>query len=142
MSKRKRKPKRRKRKRLPHQLNRDDVARVIHEDEHGRVVELSPVMNEIIEEQLEHFREKFGREPGPTDPIFFDPNSDEPRPISEESLMGAMADAAYEAGIDEARIYAIKKTGMIIVAGLNDHMFSQTDKDEWQAAIEEFETMN
>ena len=37
---------------------------------------------EIIEAQLQRFREKFGRDPGPSDPVFFDPDAAEPVPIS------------------------------------------------------------
>ena len=31
---------------------------------------------------IEAFRSKFGREPGPGDPLIFDPDWDEPRPLS------------------------------------------------------------
>lgn len=33
----------------------------------------------LLEEHRQAFREKFGREPGPGDPVFFDPDADEPR---------------------------------------------------------------
>jgi hypothetical protein len=31
---------------------------------------------DMMQQQLQAFREKFGREPGPEDPIFFDPDAD------------------------------------------------------------------
>lgn len=37
-------------------------------------------LHELMERQARRFREKFGRDPGPKDPIFFDPDADEPRP--------------------------------------------------------------
>jgi len=36
----------------------------------------------ILLEQARRFREKFGRDPGPFDPVFFDPSKDEPTPFS------------------------------------------------------------
>ena len=39
--------------------------------------------------------QKFGREPGPDDPVFFDPNADTPQPVDmdfyEKELTEAMA---------------------------------------------------
>ncbi|MFI2747265.1 hypothetical protein ACH5BA_13310 [Kitasatospora sp. NPDC018623] len=39
-------------------------------------------LQDAVQRQLARFREKFGREPGPDDPLFFDPDADEPRPRS------------------------------------------------------------
>jgi hypothetical protein len=41
---------------------------------------------EILDLQREAFREKFGRDPGPEDPVFFDPEADEPRPPSQQQI--------------------------------------------------------
>ena len=146
MSKRKRKPEHskrtKKRRALPTELRREDVARVVYEDERRRVLELSPVIQDSLQLQLEQFREKFGREPGPDDPLFFDPDADEPRPLPEGYFASAMADFARTAGISEAKVYAIRKTGMMIVDGLNDHLFSEDDKAAWEAAIKEFKAMS
>jgi hypothetical protein len=35
-------------------------------------------LREAMERQAERFREKFGRDPGSAEPIFFDPDADEP----------------------------------------------------------------
>jgi len=40
----------------------------------------------ILQEQRRAFIEKFGREPGPSDPVFFDPEYDVPTPLSEDKL--------------------------------------------------------
>ncbi len=39
---------------------------------------------ELLEKQRDMFREKFGREPGPEDPVFFDPEADQPAVMSKE----------------------------------------------------------
>jgi hypothetical protein len=49
-----------------------------------RVVKLDERAMEILDLQLQAFRTKFGREPGPDDPVFFDPEADEPRPLDRE----------------------------------------------------------
>ena len=36
---------------------------------------------QILRQQRIKFRKKFGREPGPHDPVFFDPDQDTPQPI-------------------------------------------------------------
>ena len=146
MAKRKKKTERnkrnKKRRSLPTEIRHEDVARVVYEDEQQRVLELNPVMQELLQAQLEQFREKFGREPGPDEPIFFDPDADEPRPLPEGYISNMMANVALTAGISEAKAYAIRKTGMLIVDGLNDHLFSEEDKAAWEAAIDEFEAMS
>lgn len=49
-------------------------------------VQLSEQGMELFKLQEELFREKFGRDPGPEDPIFFDPTADEPQPLSQEQV--------------------------------------------------------
>src|SRR2546421_8029142 len=49
---------------------------------------------EAIEESRLAFREKFGRDPGSNDPVFFDRDADEPVP---------MTDASWQAGFAEMR---------------------------------------
>jgi hypothetical protein len=46
----------------------------------SRSIPLGPEMTEALKEQFRRFEEKFGRPPGPDDPLFFDPSADEPRP--------------------------------------------------------------
>lgn len=93
---------------------------------------------EVLKEQTIAFREKFGRDPGPNDPIFFDPDSDEPRPIREADFTEASVEAMRLAAIDPALIYAFKKTGMLVTEE-NLDKWSQEDLDEWNAALHEFE---
>ena len=57
-----------------------------------------------IVQQLKLFEEKFGREPGPKDPIFSDPDSDVPIPLSEAKLKRGLIEAARKAGLNVAKV--------------------------------------
>jgi hypothetical protein len=59
---------------------------------------------EAIVQQLKLFKEKFGREPGPKDPIFFDPDCDVPTPLSEAKLKRGLIEAARKAGLNVGRV--------------------------------------
>jgi hypothetical protein len=48
-----------------------------------RVIKLNKELHEAVKRQLESFNEKFGREAGPGDPLFFDPDYDVPTPLTE-----------------------------------------------------------
>jgi hypothetical protein len=74
---------------------------------------------EAIAQQQQLFREKFGREPGPEDPLFFDPESAVPEFLSvesQEATRRALVQAAGESGMDPALVYAMNKTGRIVGA--------------------------
>jgi site-specific recombinase XerD len=47
-------------------------------------IPLNKDAQEAMKMQLQAFREKFGREPGPDDPVFFDPDQDAPTPLTPE----------------------------------------------------------
>ena len=59
---------------------------------------------EAIVQQLKLFKEKIGREPGPKDPIFFDPDSDVPTPLSEAKLKRGLIEAARKAGLNVGKV--------------------------------------
>ncbi|MFE7127562.1 hypothetical protein [Streptomyces sp. NPDC057617] len=72
---------------------------------------------EGMEGQLDAFREKFGREPGPGDPMFFDPDADEPTPLTKEyfdDMLLNMAEHAVEMGIDPAFLHAWREVGYVV----------------------------
>jgi hypothetical protein len=103
-------------------------------------VPLSPEARAAIDRQLGAFRQKFGREPSPTDPIFFDPGADEPMPVSQQTqdeYERATVEAMSRAGIDPALIYAYKKTGRIVTEE-NKRLLSEEELDEWNDAIDEY----
>ena len=89
------------------------------------------------------FREKFGREPGPVDPVFFNPESPVPEFLSIESqgaTWRALVQAAGESGMDPALVYAMNKTCRI-VTGQNLRFLTDADLQEWNDAIDEYRQM-
>ena len=69
-----------------------------------RVIKMNKELHEAMMQQQKSFVEKFGREAGPDDPIFFDPDSDVPIPLSESKLRKELSEAARKAGLDVDRI--------------------------------------
>ncbi|MGK5639764.1 hypothetical protein ACSNOK_15840 [Streptomyces sp. URMC 126] len=87
------------------------LVRISTETEHGRN------LMEALEAQREAFRVKFGRDPGPGDPILFDPEADEPTRLTREhfdEMMLAMAECAVELGLDPAYIHASREVGYLV----------------------------
>jgi hypothetical protein len=70
---------------------------------------MTPRVYEALLEQRKAFVEKFGREPGPNDPVFFDPDKDVPTLIDPARLDADLEKALRESGIDPARADAIRK---------------------------------
>ncbi len=105
------------------------------EDDEGNLFKAIPIskdMAEVLKEQHRKFVEKFGREPGPDDKVFFDM----PHP---EQIEHQTVEAMKKVGIDPALIYAYEKTGRIVTED-NQHLLSEADLDEWEDAIDEYET--
>ena len=62
-------------------------------------------LNELMIRQRAMFRDRFGRDPGPADPLFFDPETDQPRPLTDgqwETDLDKLAATAAEAGLKDA----------------------------------------
>jgi len=91
----------------------------------------------VIERQLEAFRKRFGRYPGPNDPVFFDPERDTPVPLSDEEYEHAVLAAMSSAGLDPALIYAFKRTGSMVTDS-NRHLLSKRQLQQWDDAISEY----
>jgi hypothetical protein len=70
---------------------------------------MTPRVYEALLEQRKAFVEKFGREPGPDDPVFFDPDKDLPTPIDPARFDADLEKAIRDAGIDPAKAEAIRK---------------------------------
>ncbi len=90
--------------------------------------------------QRQSFRKHFGRDPRPEDPVFFDPFADEPRFLDEEGeerLIRMSEMAMRRAGIDLAKIYAWRKTGLF-VSDENEHLLSADDFQDWLDAFFEY----
>ena len=106
----------------------------------SKSIPMNAEVQRSIEERLRRFREKFGREPGPEDPIFFDPDADTPQPLSKAQqveMMNQTLSAASRAGIRPELIYAMKKTDRM-VSEANQHLLTEQELQEWQDAIDEY----
>lgn len=113
--------------------------------EGSRLVKMNPEMHAALQEQIQRFRDKFGREPGPDDPVFFDPDSDTPQPYSAASMEEIAQEinrAMGAAGIDPAIIYATQKTGRLAPPSRQVYeAMSPNEKAEWDAALEEYDAL-
>jgi hypothetical protein len=106
------------------------------DDETGDVVRIVPLGDEartevegLLAKQREKFIAKFGREPGPDDPIFFD--------LDEDALRENAASAMREAGISPALIYAYEETGLIVTAE-NRCLIPTAELREFDSKVREY----
>lgn len=90
-----------------------------------------------MRKQLKAFRKKFGRDPGPGDPVFFDPKSDVPKQMDPAEFDTMILDALLKSGAPPQVIYAHKKTGLLGVEGKMG-LWPEESVREWEAAIDEF----
>jgi len=107
----------------------------------SRTVEMTPEVADALRQQKQSFKEKFGRDPDPNDPLFFDPDADTPQEMSGEKIDEVAIEAMVKAGIDPAYIYAFKKTGLLVTTDNWDKL-SPEDQAEWMAAISEAENLD
>ena len=98
---------------------------------------IHPRAEEILRAQQAEFRKKFGRDPGPGDPVFFDPDVDEPAPFSQVRMEAETLDAMRRAGAPPQILYASRKTGLIVTESSKDHIPADR-RAEWDSAIDEY----
>jgi hypothetical protein len=94
----------------------------------------------VYREQTSAFRRKFGREMGPDDPFFFDPDADTPQfrgPEDADYAIDLLARLMAEVGVDPAAIYAFRRTGGLFPSGAMQ--LTPSDLVEWNAAVYEYE---
>ena len=106
-----------------------------------RVIKMNDETAKAVEEQLERFRAKFGREPGPGDPLFFDPDHPTPRRLQVEPMEAEMVATMKRANIRPEIIHAYERTGRI-VSESNKHLLTKEDLAEWEDAIDEYFEQN
>jgi hypothetical protein len=102
-------------------------------DEQGQIRREVPLSTEavaMLEEQRQQFRQRFGRDPSPDDPVFFDTP-----PL--EQIEHRLAEAMRQAGLNPAYLHAFEKTGLIVTEE-NEHLIPQKDLEEWYAAVAEY----
>ncbi|MGA6155565.1 hypothetical protein ACPEIC_19670 [Stenotrophomonas sp. NPDC087984] len=74
-------------------------------------------LKEALEGQVDAFRAKFGHEPSAGDPLFFDPDADEPTRLTKEyfdAMTLDMAERAVEVGVDPAFFHAWREVGYLV----------------------------
>lgn len=104
-------------------------------------IEMDAPMREALRALRAEFIQKFGREPGPEDPVFFDPEADTPQPMSDEIMEKRMVQALHAEGASPASIHAFRKTGRWVTED-NQHLLTAEDLKEWSEAIREYEVLH
>lgn len=98
---------------------------------------IDPKLVDLLKRQEQTFIEKFGRPPGPDDPVFFDPTADEPQPIIDEVVEHHLLEGMHKAGVHPAVIHAYQVTGLLVTKDNRKHL-SKTDRKAWDDAIDEW----
>ena len=102
-----------------------------------RRVRMSNEMIQMLEEQKQRFRQKFGRDPRPEDPVIWDENASVPTPASVEDIHQTILAALITAGSPPEFTYAFDKTGRLVTES-NMHLLTPEEYQEWVDAVEEF----
>jgi hypothetical protein len=95
-----------------------------------------PTEGEVLAELHRLFREKFGRDPEPGEPLFFDPDQDHPAQWPEAKATAGILEAMRKAGTPPQIIYAYRKTGLLLAEGITPP--DAPAWKEWNAAIDEY----
>ena len=106
-------------------------------------IKITPDMAAVLESRIKAFREKFGREPGPGDPIFFDPDADQPQTRSEaqqNARWESICNKMLAVGCDPAIVYAARKTKRIVTQA-NRKNLTPAQLAEWNDAVDEYRSM-
>ena len=123
-------------KRLAQRIGRRKRSRQVDQDENS--IPINQETAEIIAQQKKLFREQFGREPGPDDPLFFESSVAVPQFLSVESqeeVWKSLLQAAGDSEIDPAIVYAMNKTGRIVTETNAQFL---TDAELWHDAVDEY----
>ena len=102
-----------------------------------RTYDLSDETMVALWRQRQAFEERFGRPPGPDDPLFFDPDLDIPTAITPVKMEAAMTDVMTRAGIDPAFIYAHQHTGLLLTEE-NVDLVTDAERQEWADAVDRY----
>lgn len=103
----------------------------------GKTVSLGGGGQALIEAQRRKFEEKFGRPMGPDDPVFFDPDADEPQTFSLLEVENETVAMLEAAGVSPAWIYAYQHTDGLLPRA-DGGFASERDRAEWNEAVSRF----
>lgn len=99
------------------------------------------MLHDSLDGLREQFRDQFGREPRPDDPLLWDPTAAEPTPLDEHGLDAILAELVTtaadhpEIGIDPAFIAAWRDVGYIVTEETL-HLFSDEQVCAYERAVE------
>jgi hypothetical protein len=99
-----------------------------------------PDVRHSVDMLLQQFREKFGREAGPGDPLMFDQSKDVPTPLPPGAVAAETIAAMFRAELPPELIYAYSRSGVIVTENNRD-VVDPDDLAAWNAAAEEFRTL-
>jgi hypothetical protein len=111
---------------------------------HRVAISMDYITAQNVQYQLAAFRIKFGREPKGDDPLFFDPDADEPREMPPEKMKRIFDDmivALAKSGMDPAAVHATAVT-RLLVTEMNVDVLKETNPEglaAWYAAVDEYE---
>ena len=103
-----------------------------------KCVALSPAAMGMLKQMRQAFIDKFGREPGPDDPIIFDPDADEPQSYPEEKFVAQTVEHMFAVGIDPRIIWAYVRTGLLVTE-TNLPPLDPEDLADWTQALDEYD---
>lgn len=95
-------------------------------------------LSRLLHAQLDAFRGKFGRDPEPGDPLFFDPDADEPLPLptaAQQTMWGRLERVMAAAGIDPVYALGAADVGYLVVEH-NRHLFTALQVQAYSDAVE------
>lgn len=102
---------------------------------------LPAYMEPVVDELRKRFCEQFGREPGPEDPLFFDPDVKYPVPLPPQKLNRLWEELAntwlLRGEISAETAYAMKATGMF-VREEDLHLLNPKEMQNWSRALDEY----
>ena len=125
-------------KKLKRETKKKESCRVERLPNGDKVIHMNEETSESLKKQKELFVKTFGREPGPTDPVFFDPDiTDTPTALSEDKIKKNIRVALEASKAPQEVIYAFEKTGFL-VTDFNKDQFSISEMEEWDHALAEY----
>jgi hypothetical protein len=83
------------------------------------------------------FAHKFGRLPHGRDPVFFDPDADQPSSLPTGEDHRALLEAMLECGTPPEIVYAFCRTG-VAVSDRTRHALPPEQVSRWDTAIKEY----
>jgi len=100
-------------------------------------IRFSDAVRDVLQQRLCEFRQRFGRDPGPDDAVFFDACSECPLSLGLDELQRDILRVMHMARIAPELIYAYLRTGLIVTQD-NQQYISAKDRAAWNRAVAEY----